>query len=216
MPIFVSDVIAEAQALLNDVGGARYTTSVLLPFVKKAWREIQQEMFQHGTAPIKEVSANLAVAATATAFTSQPTDLVYPIRLFERASTSSDPDDFVEMTEASWEPNEEPRTNLEVWAFREDTVIFRGATTAKTVRMHYKKSLIAIADQNTSLPLPDALTFLAARVGAIAAAVVGSNRDRAADLQQDANWHLGILLNNQVQTKQSLPIRRKPYSAWRR
>src|ERR1700756_3584463 len=99
------------RSLLNDAAGNLFTDSVLLPYVNSAYRKVQRALanVQSGTflsddvllvvAAVTAVDPSLQMSVTdATAPPNQlPTDLLVPVKLWERANGSSD--DFVEMTD---------------------------------------------------------------------------------------------------------------------
>jgi hypothetical protein len=216
MSCTVQEVQDEARALLNDVSGAIATDAALLPYTKKAYRELIQEYVSHGLSEAKEVSAVVSVPASAGgAMPSQPTDIIYPVALFERAAGSQLLSDFVPMEKVDWEPLEDPTTTIQKWTWREETIILRGCTADREVLVRYKKLLTTIANVATVLPVGDGLTFLAARTAAIFWAIARSNMQKAKICQDDANWHLGVLLNKGGLEAQDTPIRRKPYRAGR-
>ena len=99
------------RSLLNDAAGNLFTDTVLLPYVNAAYRKTQRALanVQSGTflsddvllvvPAVTEVDPSAQVSITdATALPNQlPTDLLVPVKLWERANLSSD--DFVEMTD---------------------------------------------------------------------------------------------------------------------
>src|SRR5271154_3302694 len=99
------------RSLLNDAAGNLFTDTVLLPYANAAYRKVQRALgsVQSGTflnddvllvvTAVGATDPSLQVSITdATAPPNQlPTDLLVPLKLWERVSGSSD--DFVEMTD---------------------------------------------------------------------------------------------------------------------
>src|SRR5439155_13430233 len=101
------------RSLLNDAQGNLFTDAVLLPYANSAYRKVQRAIGNIGgggfiqddalliVPGVAQVDTSLQIAITdATAPPNQlPTDLLVPMKLWERASGSSD--DFVEMVDLS-------------------------------------------------------------------------------------------------------------------
>src|SRR6266853_2075959 len=102
-------ITALVRSLLNDAAGNLFTDGVLLPYANAAYRKVQRALanVQSGTfltddkllviPAVTATDPSLQVAVTdATAPPNQlPTDLLVPLKLWERPAGSSD--DFVEM-----------------------------------------------------------------------------------------------------------------------
>ncbi|MGH9679842.1 MAG: hypothetical protein ACRD4Y_07810, partial [Candidatus Acidiferrales bacterium] len=104
-------ITALVRSLLNDAAGNLFTDAVLLPYVNSAYRKAQRALasIQSGSfltdnvllvvPAVAQADASVQVSITdATAPPNQlPPDLLVPVKLWERASGSSD--DFIEMTD---------------------------------------------------------------------------------------------------------------------
>src|SRR5258706_442688 len=118
------------RALLNDAQGNLFTDAVLLPYANSAYRKTQRALSNAGAGgfiqdyvllvvtAVAQVDTSLQVSITdATAPPNQlPTDLLVPVKLWERANGSSD--DFVEMVDLSqkngiWQPA--TRSKISLW-----------------------------------------------------------------------------------------------------
>jgi hypothetical protein len=208
-------VAAEAQALLNDAAATRFTNAKLFPYTKKAYRELQRKLMLAGSPNVKEITAVIDVAANATDLgAGQPADLLIPISMEERPDGSSGL--FTPMVEREWEPNENRTNTLRYWTWREELIVFLGATAAVEVKLLYRKGLPALANDTTSnILISDAVTFLAARCAALAAMYIGGDTARAVALQEDANVALEEMIDLIMQKNQSLPARRRPFRVGR-
>src|SRR4029077_2616491 len=97
------------RSLLNDSQGNLFTDTLLLPYANSAYRKTQRALGNAGgggfiqddvlliVPAVAQVDTSLQVSLTdATAPPNQlPTDLLVPLKIWERANNSSD--DFVEM-----------------------------------------------------------------------------------------------------------------------
>src|SRR3990167_4335126 len=90
MSVVVSSILADAAVFLNDASQSRFTNTSLLPYVKRAYRELQLQLHLNDFDTLREVSSNFTISAGATVITGQPADLIEPIGLQERAASSSE------------------------------------------------------------------------------------------------------------------------------
>ena len=212
----VQEIINEAQFLLNDVGGQIYTIPALLPAVSKAYVELQNKFLENKVKLTREISAVLPIPAGTTVLNGGstppiPTDLLRPIQISE-----SDGSNFIAMEEKDWEPETPQDTLLRYWAWREGEIKFVGATSGRNIKIRYSKTLSPIVDENTTIAIDNSKTYLAARTAAIAAGVIGGNFDVAQALNGDAGVAEKTLFNTLIHEKQSTPVRRRMYHAFRR
>lgn len=211
MAITAATPIALAQVLLNDSDGTNYTATKLIPLLQKAYRELQTKMQKAGLSVVQKVGTPTPalVPALTTVLTDGgglPNDLLYPMNLYERGSSS---ENWSPMTELDWEPDEPMGTSLGVYSWREDALHFRGATSARYVRIEYAKAMQIITATSTAIQIPDSDIFLASRCAAIAAAVIGENPTRATSLNLDAKDAWEDFKGTRIKQRQSLPVRRK-------
>ena len=218
MPL-ASVMLDEARVLLNDQGAKLYRNSVILPILRKAYRELQQNLADNGVSVSREQSENISVAALATSIAfggtpALPTTLLYPISLQEKLSSEADKA-FIPMTERTWLESQDMEERLRFWSWRDDTIQLIGSTVATVVRIRFWGSLTAIVDDTTNVPILDSETFLAARTAAIAAFVIGGSSEKADPLQSDADVALDLLLSRAVKNRQNQPTRRRRFQAFR-
>ncbi len=219
MAVTAAEALAECKVLLNDPSGNIYPDDRLLPLMQKAYRELQTKLLLNGLAVAKEYTLGtpIPVPIGTTQLgdgTGLPTDIVYPIEMWERAQGQTG-SLFVEMTERAWEPEAKPGGSLIYWAWREEEIKFLGATTAREVRLKYMQGLTKITAATSVIEVNNATSWLAARTAAIAAFVLGSNPTRAEGLNGDAGQALEDLLRYLVKRQQGLPVRRR-VNAYRR
>jgi len=220
MPL-ASVALDEARFLLNDVGAKLYTNTVLLPALKKAYRELQQQLVDNGVSVAREQTAEIEVPANTIEISigaganDLPENLLYPIMVHEKFQNESDTE-YRKMEERTWTPDLTPSDRLQYWSWREsNTMFFIGAVGIVEIRVRYWGSLSVIADETTNIPILDSETFLAARTAALAAFSIGGNAEKAGTLSGDANSALEVLISTAVKNRQALPVRRRPFRAFR-
>lgn len=218
MSITAADVMQEtAEVFLNDSGRAHYTNAVLLPFLKKAMRDLQLELFRNGIVFLDEITAPITLPALQTNLTTGsllPTDLIEPVELHERAQTT---DNWQPMFMKQWEPTEDPAQYVYLynWAWREQDVKFRGCNRIMYILLKYRKELSAIANENSTIALFNSQPYLSSRTGFYAAGFGGGNLDRAKAARAVSDEALAKLM--QIETReQQQPVRRRGYGAGRR
>lgn len=217
MSLIVSEVLTEVKSVyLNDSAGKTWTNAKLLPYVKKAYSDLQRKLLKKGFVDLDEISAVLSVPANTVSMSAAsilPSDFVQPIDLEERLDSS---DSWHSMNQVDWEPSDNlPHDWLECWIFREGDIKFRGADRALQVKLKYRKSLSDIADENSLIPLTNAKDFLSARTGMLAAGFGGANLTRATALGTLADEAFDEISLIKVKDNQVV-IRRKPYGNARR
>jgi hypothetical protein len=215
------------RSLLNDAAGNLFTDGVLLPYTNAAYRKVQRALanIQSGTflsddvllvvSAVAGVDPTLQVSITdATAPPNQlPTDLLVPLKLWERASGSSD--DFVEMTDLTNHgglPSQEQGVCLEFWEWRADGLYFIGATQDTEIRLRYQKCCPDLTDATSPVLVRNAQEAIAYFTAAMASAARGAPQaarwdDAGADALED-------LLARAAQREQHSSRRRRPYT-WR-
>src|SRR5579863_6108010 len=173
------------RSLLNDAAGNLFTDAVLLPYLNSGYRKVQRAIGNAGGGGFIQDDAMLVVTAVAgqdaslqvsltdaTAPPNQlPTDLLVPLKLWERTNGSSD--DFVEMTDLTNHgglPSQPQGLNLQYWEWRADGLYFLGATQDTQLRLRYEKALAAFVDGSSPVLIRDAIEPIAYLTAAMAAA----------------------------------------------
>ena len=203
--------------LCGDRTQTLYTNAKMLPALKLALRNLQDEMVSAGISVIKtsQVVSN-TLNALATVHPNPPNDLIVPLQMWEREDGSTSDLDWIMMEEREWDPAEPPSSQLRWWKFEDETIKFLGATVAKKVRLLYRKSVANVVSENSPIPLADAESYLSFRTAAICAASLGKNLSLAGSLNGEASNELAKFLNIRVQGAQNLTARMLPYSMFRR
>lgn len=173
MSVQAEVVLTTARTLLNDDAATLWTDTVLFPKLAQAHRELQVMLRFHGSPVMMGMLGDTEVVAAATTLT-LPSDLVEPIKLWERAFGDANQADNVLMTEASPLPFVAQGTALVYWNWYQETITFVGSSANRYVNMQYWRS-IPIPTVNTALiGFINGELFLAPRIAALAAGSVGN------------------------------------------
>ena len=219
-------ITALVRSLLNDAAGNLFTDAVLLPYVNSGNRKAQRALanVQSGSflsdnillvvPAVSVVDASAQVSITdATAPPNQlPTDLLVPVKLWERANLSSD--DFSEMTDLTNHdglPSEPQGTMLRYWEWRADGIYFLGATQDTQIRLRYQKSYPDLTDATSPVLIRNAQEALAYAAAAMAGAARGAPQAERWDAA--AGDALEDLIQRATQREQQTGRRRRPFSS---
>ena len=219
-------ITALVRSLLNDAAGNLFTDAVLLPYVNSAYRKVQRALanIESGSfltdnvllvvTAVAQADASAQVSITdATAPPNQlPTDLLVPMKLWERANGSAD--DFIEMTDLTGHdglPSEPQTQMLRYWEWRADGLYFLGATRDTQIRLRYQKSYPDLADATSPVLVRNAQEAIAYAAAAMAGAARGAPQAErwdgaAADAIED-------LIVRATQREQQTARRRRPFSS---
>ena len=219
-------ITALVRSLLNDAAGNLFTDAVLLPYVNSAYRKVQRALanIESGSfltdnvllvvTAVAQADASAQVSITdATAPPNQlPTDLLVPMKVWERANGSSD--DFIEMTDLTGHdglPSEPQTQMLRYWEWRADGLYFLGATRDTQIRLRYQKSYPELTDATSPVLVRHAQEAIAYAAAAMAGAARGAPQAErwdgaAADAIED-------LLVRATQREQQTSRRRRPFSS---
>ena len=214
------------RSLLNDSQGNLFTDTLLLPYLNSAYRKLQRAIGNAGGGGFIQDDALLVVAAVeqqdpslqvsisdSTAPPNQlPTDLLMPLKLWERANGSSD--DFVEMVDLTRHgglPSRDQDITLSVWEWRADGLWFVGATQDTQIRLRYLKAYPDFADATSPVLVRNAQEALAYATAALAGWSRGS--PLAEKWDEAASDAIEDLVSAAVRREQQSCRRRRPYSA---
>jgi hypothetical protein len=214
------------RSLLNDSQGNLFTDTLLLPYLNSAYRKVQRAIGNAGGGGFIQDDVLLVVTAVtqtdpslqvsisdATAPPNQlPTDLLVPLKLWERMNGSSD--DFVEMVDLTRHgglPSRVQDTTLGVWEWRADGLYFLGATQDTQIRLRYMKAYPDFTDATSPVLVRNAQEALAYATAALAGWSRGSPlAEKWDDAATDAVEDLVVAA---VKREQQSARRRRPYSA---
>ena len=219
-------ITALARSLLNDAQGNLFTDAVLLPYANSAYRKVQRALGNSGAGgffsddvllvipAVTVPDASLQVSITdATAPPNQlPTDLLVPLKLWERPGGSSD--DFMEMVDLSRHgglPSRPQDLTLSVWEWRADGIYFLGATQDTQIRLRYLKAYPDLTDATSPVLVRNAQEAIAYATAALAGWARGSPLSETWDAA--ASDALEDLVSAAVRREQQTSHRRRPFSS---
>ncbi len=200
-----------ARSLLNDDVALSWPDAVLFPKLQIAHRELQAKLQLHSIPAIKtETSSAITVAAGATDLgVSQPTDLILPIWLKERAVGEST-EDLINMVEVQSLPSIAQDSTLRYWVWMSQKLQFVGATVNREVVIQYTKIITVPTIQSSDLGFTNSELYLGARIAYLA------TKDESYAVQ--AERALSDIIGIHVKALQGVAHRRRPYRCrpWRR
>lgn len=218
-------VTSLVRSLLNDAQGNLFTDAVLLPYLNSAYRKVQRALGNAGGGGFIQDDALLVVSAVsapdaslqvcvsdATAAPNQlPTDLLVPLKLWERASGSTDDfEEMVDLTRHGGLPSRVQDTTLSVWEWRADGLWFVGATQDTQIRLRYLKAYPDLVDATSPVLVRNAQEALAYATAGLAGWARGSPlAEKWDDAAVDAIEDLVVAT---VKREQQSVRRRRPYS----
>lgn len=193
---------------LNDASSGIYTDARMLYWLKAAQAELIDHLGIVNDQIFREITA---VSYTANAATLTVSGLGRPVYLEERPATSTSVTDYRRIDERMWELGEESTENLRYWSWREEAISVLPATTNRTVRAYYDKTITLPAAMGDSITSESWFDYLAAQASYLASAFGGNNPTRAAMCKQEAEGHLDQIQRLSVKKMQSTPVKRRPY-----
>jgi hypothetical protein len=214
------------RSLLNDAQGNLFTDTVLLPYANSAYRKLQRALGNAGgggfiqddvllvVTAVPSTDTSLQVSITdATAPPNQlPTDLLVPIKIWERAAGSSDEfDEMVDLTRHGGLPSRAQGVTLSVWEWRADGVYFLGATQDTQIRLRYAKAFPDFTDASSAVLIRNAQEAIAYATAALAGWSRGSPLAQKWD--EAASDAIEDLVIGAVRREQQSSHRRRPFSA---
>lgn len=203
------DVMDDAAVLLNDAQQNLYDYTVQLPFLRMVMRDLEQQLDLNGN-PINLISeAEIAVAAGITALP-LPDNFFLPSKLLEKSSTDEFFTPMVEKADVGTLEVEQTDM-LTYWDYRHNDINLLGSTVPKTVKLIYWRFLDEIVDEDSLSEISGARNILSHKVASKCARYVGGNKDKANDLNAEAEMSLDVLLSIGVKNNQGRRVRRKAF-----
>jgi hypothetical protein len=212
MALTVADINAYVQFMMNDAGGSVYTAAVILPAIKIANDDLQSKLLNANIEYLDEEASEQDIAIGGTALTTVPTDMVEPIELHERPTTSTLLSDYVKMEYKNPLPDRTQTETLQDWTWREHAVAFIGATVARGVRLRYKKLITALANDASTVAMQHSKNYFAYRAAGHLKAFIEENPEGAGIAYNSADDALNDIIDLALKFQQKEPMRRKPFS----
>ena len=219
-------ITALVRSLLNDAQGNLFTDAVLLPYSNSAYRKVQRAIGNGGgggfiqddallvvtAVPAADPSVQVSISDASAPPNQLPTDLLVPLKIWERANGSSDDfADMVDLTRHGGLPSREQGLTLGCWEWRADGLWFLGATQDTQIRLRYLKAYPDFTDATSPVLVRNAQEALAYGTAALAGWARGSPlAEKWDDAAGDAIEDLVVAA---VRREQQSVRRRKPFSS---
>lgn len=212
MAITATNIITNAQALVNDTAGSIATSAVMLLHVKNAVRDLQDLFARNGINFLEEETAAQTITAGNTVMNTQPTNILWPTKLVERQSGSTVPEDYVEVERKEPLPNESANsTKIKYWEWREGVINFIASSTDRQIKLYYIKSYPAITAGGDDAGPISAENYLSYRTAELFARFSTRDIELAEMLKVDREAAEDNLIGSNVRNEQGMPQRQKPY-----
>lgn len=211
-------IMDDSASYLNDNAKAVFTYAAQLPYLRTAFRELE-ELYQANNVPVTNAQVeNLIIEVGETDIGGPtgpplPVNFIEPIQLFERTQGSNT--DFIMMIHKEFLPTyNTPLNFLTYWSFENQIIKFIEATAIIEVRLRYvAKSFENIVDENSMIRITNTRTFLGYRTAALCAEFIGENAERAQSLNIMAQLAVDRILNITTKGRQNIATRRRPFLA---
>jgi hypothetical protein len=222
----LSGINTLVRSLVNDVAGNWATDQVLLPYAQISYRRVAKALGNIKSSVYIKDNVQLVVPAVAavdssvqvsvtdvTAAPNQlPSDLLVPLKLWERLNGSTD--DFQEMTDLTDEgglPPQPQGQQLIYWEWRSDGLYFIGATNDTQIRIRYQAVPADISSSASSLILRDGQNAVAYFTASLTGLSRGS--PLADKMEQHGLDALDAMKDSVTHQMQNTVRRRRPYSS---
>lgn len=209
------ELMDSSAAALNDTGLTKFTYLKQIPYLNIAIKELEEVMQSNNISVTNEQNTSIIILAGATeiAAIDMPTDMVEPRVLYERDTNSSE--DWQLMSKVDFlPPFVELLQSLIYWCYINQEIKFIGATSDRQLKLQYiARRQPKIVDPTNAITILNADTFLIYRNAALCAQYIGENKERADELNINAGMALDRFLSINNKSRQSSPVRRRPFMA---
>jgi len=204
-----ADVMNDSASLLNDAQQALYDYTAQLPYLRMVMRDLDQQLTLNGN-PINLISeAEIPVLAGVLALT-LPASFFLPISLMEKDSSDTFFSPMIEKANVG-DLQLSQGTVLGYWDYRHNDINFIGSTQPRIVKLVYWRMLDEIVDEDSLSEIGGCRNVLAFRTAGMCAQYMGGNRERANDLNTDAQLSLDLILSLGSKNNQGKRVRRRPF-----
>lgn len=214
-----STVLAKSATLLNDTARTIYTYAALLPYLQIAMQELQEEFQLRNISSSQLTSAAITVPAGITQIVyngigvpTLPTDMIEPQQLWERPSGI---DPYIPMIKRDYIPHQLEGvlvTSFGFYVWENQMIKFLSSSMNIDVKIDYIKELFQpLVDENSSINIINAATFLEYRTSALAAEFIERNQSNANALNTYAVLAIDRATGIGIKGKQAITTRRRPF-----
>jgi hypothetical protein len=210
--MLANEITKECAVLLTDPTQSYWSDAILLPLLNKANNELAL-LFEREELPIllEEQAPVTTVEPGDTTMDEIPTDMVEPIRMWERALGSQEK--WAEVNQViNIDKNFTTSNRVAEWAWRRNQIFINPPTIARDVMLDYFRSIHPLDTSGSIVEVPKAKTWLAARTAQLACLHVGNNPTRYEELTPEVVRAEDILLRTMAKRVQgAYGVRRRPY-----
>jgi hypothetical protein len=204
----VEECIDDAQALLGDPSGVKFTDASCLFAFGRAYRELFAEMLSLEIPRIKNIAtANLTAGLTSlTPSAAGISDFGELIEVEERMQGSTD--DFMPVEIVGKLQQGLPFDVIAEVVWRLDALYFLGATTNRELRITYYSS--GAAPTSGSVGVDDSRNYFGARIASIVGPPKGHLVD-ARELRAEADMYLRALVDPMLKNNQTVKVQQSAF-----
>jgi hypothetical protein len=213
-------VLSAMAVLMNDPSKTKYTNAKMIPFLNIALQELR-EVFEQNNVPVTDTVTsepiNIPAGYDHIAFNngsnpSLPIDFVEPKIVWERPEGI---DPYIMMTRLNTLPRqyEGVEVNQFIWyIWQSQEIRFLPSNQDNDIKMDYVRQIFSpVVDENSTINVVNAATFLEYRGGGLCAEFIGENPTRAASLNNDAILALDRVVGIGTKGRQAIITRRLPF-----
>jgi hypothetical protein len=217
--LVASTVLAKAATLLNDTARTVYTYTATLPYLQIAMQELQEHFQLNNISATQLTSAVINVPAGISQIVyngigvpTLPTDMIEPAQLWERPENNNP---FIPMIRRDYIPHQLEGvlvTQFGFYVWESQIIKFLPASGDIDVKIDYIKEIFTpLVDENSSIDIINAATFLEYRTAALCAEFIERNQANANALNAYAVLALDRVTGIGVKGKQTIMTRRRPF-----
>lgn len=211
--ITVADVLLSARGVyLNDPAAVRLSDAKLIPALKVAQGMLETALEENSVQCKNKEFGPIKVTAGDKVLSPLPADFVWPVKLEERISGSSDL--YVPMIQLRWTPQETQGNVLKYWIWNNDKIQLLGSTTDRDVMLYYQALFPAI-NVTTDGVYNYASEYYAAKIAWFTHTFIEQSPTLADECNTIAEGHLDQIIRIMVKKGQSMPVRRRPFRSLR-
>lgn len=221
--VLLAGTVMDASASLNnDTARTTYTYVAQRPYLNMALQELQEYFQLHGVSVVEEASIVIEVDAgeTALVYGGNPappgTALKIPddlIEIQELWESNRGQDSFTKMVRRDYLPkNTTPINQFGIYSWQSQEIRFPESNQNNDIKIDYIKRLfIPIVDEDSSIGVVNAQTFLEYRTASLCAFFIGEDKARSVELNSYASLAIDRATGIMVKGKQTIQSRRRPF-----
>lgn len=207
-----NEITAQVAVLLTDPTQSYWSDEILLPLLDKANDELAL-LFEQHELPIllEEQSPVTQVEQGDTTMDEVPTDMIEPIRMWERSPATGEKWNEVRQV-INVDKNYMNGNRVSEWAWRHNKIYINPPTGPREVMLDYFRTILPLNTSTSVVEVPKAKTWLAARTAQLACLHVGNNPTRYEELTPEVIRAEDILIRTMGKRVQgAYGVRRRPY-----